>query len=144
VREQQPGLTISPGAAFDPTAGFGAVRVRLPLSAGCAVLAAEAAREAARAEVDSAVLDAIKDAREARSRHAASLAELAAARARLLAANDLLKTAKARVSVASGSITDVVYAADSLVMGSRGVREALVAEARARVRAARAAGWPAP
>ena len=67
VRAQFPSLIVEPGLAFDPATGFGAVRLRVPTGMGGAVRAAEAGREAARADVESAVLDALRESGEARA-----------------------------------------------------------------------------
>jgi len=142
VRRQYPSLILEPGLAFDPVTLFGAVRLRLPTGTSGAVRAAEAAREAARAEVESAILDAQREAGEARARWTATDAALAAARKRVEAASALLASSRLRLEVASGSPVETVLAADAVVGAAAGLRAATLEEARARVRAARAAGWP--
>lgn len=142
VRGQYPSLILEPGLAFDPLALFGAVRLNLPTGMSGSVRAAEAAREAARAEVESAVLDALSEAGEARARWTAAGATLAAARDRVEASSALLSSSRLRLDVASGSPVETVLAADAVVDASAALRAALLEEARSRVRAARAAGWP--
>ncbi len=142
VRGQYPSLILEPGLAFDPATLFGAVKLRLPTGMSGAVRAAESAREAARAEVESAVLDALREAGEARARWTAAGAALSAARKRVDASSALLASSRLRLEVASGSPVETVLAADAVVDAAAGLRAATVEEARARTRAARAAGWP--
>ena len=142
VSAQYPSVVLEPGLASDPTTFFGTVRLRVPLGASSAVLAAEQSREAARSEVESAVLDAVREAGEAGLRHEAARVATASARRRLSASVDLLKATRGRLEFASGSVIETVFAADAVVAAARSAREAQIAEARARVRAARSAGWP--
>lgn len=142
VRAQFPSLIIEPGLAFDPATGFGSVRLRVPTGMGGAVCAAEAEREAARADVESAVLDALREAGEARESWIADVAALSAARRRAESSAALLQSARIRLEVASGSPVETVLAADAVVDAAAGLRAATIDEARSRVRAARAAGWP--
>ena len=142
VQRQFPSLMLAPGVAMDPTTLFGAVRLRLPVGLAPEVRALEAAREAARADVESSVLDAVRDAGEAKARFAATGPALAAARKRVEAASALLKGSRLRLEVASGSPIETVLSADAVVDGAASLRTALLDEARARVKAARAAGWP--
>ncbi|MBL9086729.1 MAG: TolC family protein [Planctomycetia bacterium] len=142
VRAQFPTLIVEPGLAFDPATGFGSVRLRVPTGMGATVRAAEAEREAARAEVESAILDALREAGEARETWVAEIAALSAARRRAESSTALLQSARVRLEVASGSPVEAVLAADAVVDAASGLRVATVDEARSRVRAARAAGWP--
>ncbi len=142
VRGQYPSVILEPAVAFDPATLFGAVRLRLPTGMSGAVRAAEAAREAARADVESAVLDAQREAGEARAHWTAAGAALSAARKRAEASSALLASSRLRLEVASGSPVETVAAADAVVEAAASLRAAALEEARARVRAARAAGWP--
>jgi hypothetical protein len=142
VERQFPSLILEPGVAVDPTTLFGAVRLRLPVGMSSEVRALEAAREAARADVESSVLDAVREAGEAKARWGATGPALAAARKRVEAAAALLKGSRLRLEVASGSPIETVLSADAVVDGAVSLRTALLDEARARVKAARAAGWP--
>jgi outer membrane protein TolC len=144
VRGQYPSLILEPGLAFDPATLFGAVRLNLPTGMSGAVRAAESAREAARAEVESAVLDALREAGEARARWTAAGAALSAVRKRVDASSALLASSRLRLEVASGSPVETVLAADAVVDVAAGLRATIVEDARARVRAARTAGWPGP
>ncbi len=91
VRAQYPSIMIEPGVAFDPTSVFGAVRLKLPVGMAPEVRALESAREAARADVESAVLDAVRDAGEARVRWGATGPALSAARKRVDSSAALLQ-----------------------------------------------------
>lgn len=144
VRAQYPSVMIEPGLAFEPSSAFGAVRLKLPVGMAPEVRALESAREAARADVESAVLDAVRDAGEARVRWGATGPALVAARKRVDSAAALLRGARVRLEVASGSPIETVMSADAVVDAAVGLRTAVLEEARARVRAARAAGWPGP
>jgi outer membrane protein TolC len=142
VAVQYPSLRLEPGIAADPTSLFGAVRLSLPVGARSEVRAAEAAREAARADVESAVLDAVREAAESRARHEAAVVAASAASQRLEASTGLFRASRTRLQVAAGSVVETVLAADAVVAAAKGHRETALEEARARVRAARAAGWP--
>ncbi|MBL9089162.1 MAG: hypothetical protein JNM10_18630, partial [Planctomycetia bacterium] len=74
--------------------------------------------------------------------HEAATARLGAARARLDAGHDLVRTARARLDAGEGSALELVMSSRDVVEASQMLREATVEAARARVRAARAAGWP--
>jgi outer membrane protein TolC len=142
VAAQFPSLVLEPEVAADPTALFGMVRLRLPVGAGREVRAAEMAREAARAEVDAAVLEAVARAKAAGAELAQTELVTRAARARLSAAQRLLAATRTRMVATGGSITETVFSQDAVLGAAAGLRDAVTAEARARVRAATAAGWP--
>ena len=142
VAAQYPTLVLEPGVAADPTSLFGAVRLKIPVGARGEVRSAEAAREAARSDVDSVILDAVREAGESRARYEAAVVARAAAVQRLDASGALFRAGRTRVQVAAGSVIETVLSADAVVGAARNLREAVLDEARARVRAARAAGWP--
>ena len=142
VAGQYPAVLLEPGIAADPASLFGAVRLRIPVGAGREVTAAHAAREAARQDVEGAVLDALREADESRTRWEAAELALAAARGRLDAEQQLFRASLTRAQVAGGPVIETVAAADTVVESARSLREAAVEAARARVRAAIAAGWP--
>ncbi|MFO0932870.1 MAG: hypothetical protein U1E39_09180 [Planctomycetota bacterium] len=142
VAGQAPGLEIEPGLAADPTTAFGSVRLKLPVGADREVLAMEQAREAARHDLEAGLLAALADAETARLAHDAARQRLEAARARLAADQDLVRTSRARLDAGEGSALELVMSARDAVEASQMLREATVETARARVRAARAAGWP--
>jgi outer membrane protein TolC len=135
-----PSLVLSPSLAFDPRYFFGAVGVRIPLGAGAQVRAAVARLESARLSVRAAVLEALERAAawQAAERRAG------AARARFDASGALATAEKTRVEAQGEGFTEAVLAGNSVVDAARGLREAVVEAARARVRAALAAGWPSP
>lgn len=143
VQAQYPTVLVGTGVALDPTSLFGAVRLKLPVGLSAEVRALEAAREAARADVESAVLDALRDAAISRAEWGAAESALAAAKKRGDASAELLKAARVRLSVGSGSPIEMVFSADAVVDAAVSYRSALLGAARARVKAARAAGWPA-
>ncbi|MCC7140161.1 MAG: hypothetical protein IT460_17200 [Planctomycetes bacterium] len=142
VAGQAPGIEVMPGLALDPSAAFGGARLRLPVNADREVVAAEAAREAARLEAVAALAEATEEAAAARAMLAAATAKIDAATRRHVAGVDLLRTARARLDAGEGSALELVMAARDAVMAAGDVREASVEAAKARVRAARAAGWP--
>jgi outer membrane protein TolC len=140
--EQYPALLIAPGVGGDPVSLFGSVGITLPIGASKEARAAESARDAARHELQGAVLDALRDAETSRREAAAAASGLLAARARRAAQEEILRTAMAELEGRSGSFLDVVFAVEGLVDAATAEREAALDEVRARVRAARAAGWP--
>jgi hypothetical protein len=144
VVAQFPSVVLEPEIAADPTSLFGAVRLRLPVGAKSEVVAADAAREAARSEVESAVLDAVRDAGQSRARLVAAGSTRAATRRRLGASSELLRVGRTRLQVQEGSVIELVLTADAVVDAARADREAALEEARLRVRAASDAGWPTP
>ncbi len=144
VAAQWPGLVLEPQVALDPSTLFGLVTLRIPIGAGREVRAAESEREAARADVDAAVLAALQDARDATDRFAQAERLTVAARTRLDASTRLGAATKTRLQVAGGSVTETLFAQDAVLASAKALREALVDEARARARAAVANGWPSP
>jgi outer membrane protein TolC len=143
VLAQQPSLVLSPAWSFDDAWLFGKVGVRLPFGAAGEARAAEAAREAARHELAAQVLDALSEARVAREEALVAARRLEGARRRSRAALDLFTAAKGRVELTSESFLEAAMAAESALGAAREWRMAAVEDARARVRAARAQGWPA-
>jgi hypothetical protein len=139
---RDPGIVLDPAVALDPTHFFGAVSLRLPLGAGPAIRAAFARMEAARLEVRASVLVALERAAASRETWQAAEAELVAARARRTAAAALAESERARVQAQGEGFTEAVLAVNSVVDALRAEREAAVQAARARVKAAVAAGWP--
>jgi hypothetical protein len=142
VAAQTPALVLEPGVGGDPVVGFGRVGLRLPLGAPREALAAQGARDAVRHELEGAVLDALAQAAGARAEAVAAGKRLAAARARLDADLDVFRAAKTRLETTGGSLVEVALAAESAAGTARDLREAAVEDARARIAAARAAGWP--
>lgn len=142
VAEQYPALLVSPSVGGDPVGLFGSVGITLPFGASKEARAAEAARDAARHELQGAVLDAVREAATARHAAGAAASGLSAARARRAAQEEILRTAMAELEGRSGSFLDVVFAVEGLVDAASAEREAALDDARARVGAARAAGAP--
>ncbi|MCC7140168.1 MAG: hypothetical protein IT460_17235 [Planctomycetes bacterium] len=144
VAAQYPDLVLAPGLALDPSAMFGAVRLRLPVGAGRQVVAAEALREAARHEYAATVATAVADLRRTRAAWEASVASRAAARARFEADADLLHAARLRLETGDSGLMELVLAARDLVDAGDDLRDAAVEVGRARVAVAVATGWPGP
>jgi outer membrane protein TolC len=112
------------------------------MDAGEEIRIAGAARDAARLDLEGAILDALRDAATAEEEAGAADARRDAADAQRTAAADLLRAARAQLEVESGSFVESVLAAGEVVGAATQWREAAVEAARARVRAAEAAGWP--
>jgi hypothetical protein len=140
VAEQYPALVVSPSVGGDPIEFFGSVGITLPIGAAKEARAAESARDAARLELQGAVLDSLRDAEAARLDASAAASGLSAARARAAAQEEILRTAMAELEGRSGSFLDVVFAIEGLIDAAASEREAAIEEVRARLRAARAAG----
>jgi hypothetical protein len=137
-----PRLLISPSVAFNPTYFFGAIGLELPLDAGAEIRAAGARVESARLAVRAAVLEALERAEAAaeESRVADELER--AAKAQFDASARLADAERARVETQGEGFTEAVLSANLVVEATRDLREAAVLAARARVKAALAAGWP--
>lgn len=142
VAEQYPALVVSPSVGGDPMDFFGAVAITLPFGASKEARAAESARDAARLELQGAVLDGLRDAEAARHEAVAATAELAAATMRRAAQQEILRTARAELEGREGSFLDVIFSIEGLIDAAAAEREAALEEVRARLSAARAAGWP--
>lgn len=142
VAGQYPSLLLQPGLAFDPTQGFGMVALKLPLDAPSAIRSASLSRDAAGDELRAAVIVAIADAAQAKDDAEVALERAKAERAKLDATVGVYKSALARVEVQAGSPMEAVLAVEGVVAATTTYREAMVNEAKARVRAATAAGWP--
>lgn len=137
---RDPGLVLEPGLALDPVQLLGALRLRLPQGAEGPIRAGFARLEAARLEARAAVLIALEEAHAAAAALAAAEARAAAERARYEAALALAGSERARVLAQGEGFTEAVLAANAVVDAASTLRDAEVAAARARVRAALAAG----
>lgn len=144
VAAQAPAIELEPALAAGPTMPFGGVRLRLPVGADREAVALERAREAAREDLAAGVLGALAEAEDARAALDAATAALRAADARLAAGHDLARTARARLEAGEGSALELVMASRDVIEATAERRDAAVEAARARVAAARAAGWPGP
>jgi len=144
VAEQYPALLVRPAAGGNPVELFGSVGITLPLGASRDARAAEAARDAARFELQGAVLDAVTEAEAAAHEAVAADSRLVAARERRAAQEEIVRTARAELEARAGSFLDVAFAVEGVVDAAREEREAALDEVRARLRAARARGWPGP
>jgi hypothetical protein len=142
VARQIPGLRIRLGADVDLKEPMQVFEVSLPLGAPAEARAACAAREAARLRYVAAVFAALHEAASARNEWSAAEAALRGATERRRAKSALGKAVATRLQVESAAVTDAVLVASEEVSAARDLRLAAVDVARARVRAARAAGWP--
>jgi outer membrane protein TolC len=137
-----PRLLVNPSVAFNPAYFFGAVSLELPIGAEAEVCAAVARVDSARLAVRAAVLEALEKAEAAAEESRAADELERAARAQFDASARLADAERARVETQGEGFTEAVLSANMVVQATRGLREAAVAAARARVRAALAAGWP--
>lgn len=142
VALQYPSLLLTPGLALNPATFFGSVGVRLPIGAAPEARAAEQAREAARQEVASLLLDGMQRAADARDAFALADVRVETARTRVASDQELFRAAKAHLETGTGTMLETIFAGREVVDASTGIREAIVEAAKARVEAARAAGWP--
>ncbi|MDJ0975345.1 MAG: hypothetical protein QNJ98_12845 [Planctomycetota bacterium] len=142
VVRQYPGLELRLGGNIELDAPLQLVRIRLPLDAGDQARVAQSAREAAHEHLRAGVLAARHDAESRRLAWASAQADLQAARSRREAARALFEAERARVETDPTAFASLVLVVGTEVGAARAERRAAVYEARARVRAARAAGWP--
>lgn len=144
VAKQYPSLALRLGGNLHLDTPLQFVEVSLPLNAPAEARAARSSREAAFRDLEAGVLSALHDAASARYGLEEADANFRAARSRAAAAAALGKGAIARLEVDSSALGDAVLVAGEEVRSVRDLRDASVARARARVKAARAAGWPGP
>lgn len=144
VAKQMPDVVLRLGGNVDLETPLQILTLRLPLEAPREASAAACERHAAAARVRAGVHAALEEAALTKSDHAAALARLDAARAQQDAARALVTAERARLDTDPNALPAWVRATQRRVQALRALREAVQAEARARVNAARAAGWPAP
>ncbi len=144
VARQNPNLIIGLGGNLDMSLPMQLIQLELPLDAPAAARAAEHGRSVAFHELEAGVLGALHDAASTRFDVDAAEARLRAATERRKAAAILLTARRAHVETDPAGLESLVLVAGRVVDAARQYREAAVAAARARVRAARAAGWPTP
>jgi len=143
VAEQWPSLMLGPdiplrGGAIDAMA-----LLRLPLGASSRATAAKARREAARAAASQALLAAANEAEAARHEATARSARAAATTQMVAASRQALAAAEVALAVEPDAFEPLAERAQQALRDAMEHREAVLAAARARVRAAVAAGWPA-
>lgn len=141
---RDPGLVLSPSLVLDPSTFFGAVHLRLPLAAGEEVRAAFARLEAARSRVRGTVLAALAEAQALRAQWQAAEARVQAGAARLAAAQALAGSERQRMLAGAQGFTEALLATREVLDAHGGLRDARLAAAEARVRAAFAAGAAGP
>jgi outer membrane protein TolC len=144
VARQYPNLVVGLGTNVDMRTPMQLVRLELPLDAPAEARAASHARDAAFHRLDAGVLGAMHDAESARLGLVESEAMLESSTERQRAARALLRAQGALLETTPTALGAYVLVAGREIDAAHQVREAAVAAARARVRAARAAGWPAP
>lgn len=143
VADQYPALMIGPdfalrGSGVDPMA-----ILRWPIGAAGPAAAARERRAAARSRLREAVLAATGEASSAAARHEAAAARARAASASADVAGQALVAAAVALQVEVDAFDRLAEKAPMMVREAMDAREAAMASARARVRAAAAAGWPA-
>lgn len=143
VADQYPSLMIGPdvplrGGAIDPMAVL-----RLPLGAAGPAEAARERRTAARSRLSDALALAANEASSAVVAHEAAVARSRAAHISARASSHAFAAATAALQVEVDAFERVSEKAPMAVRDAMEAREAAIAAARARVRSAVAAGWPA-
>lgn len=143
VADQYPSLMIGPdvplrGGTIDPMA-----ILRLPLGAAGPAEAARERRDAARCRLSDALALAANEAASSAAQHEVAVVRERAVRASARASAHALAAATAALQVEVDAFERVSEKAPMAVRDTMEAREAAVAAARARVRSAVAAGWPA-
>jgi outer membrane protein TolC len=143
VWEQYPSLMIGPEFPLngDPLQWMGVLR--LPVFAAGRAAAAQARRDAARAELEAAWTAASSEASIAAAELTALAAAAAGTGAALAASAADLQSALVLVQVEDDAFDRLVDAATMAVRETMEHRQAVLALARARVRRAVVCGWPA-
>ena len=144
VAQQLPDVVLRLGATLELDSPFQVLSMTLPLHAPEVARAAERERCAAAARVRAGVHRAIEEATLAHTAHEAARARLDAARAQHQAAVALVRAESAHVETDPGGVRHWIRAHERQAQAAAALRVAAVGLARARVAAARAAGWPAP
>ncbi|MBL8738769.1 MAG: hypothetical protein JNL12_20235 [Planctomycetes bacterium] len=143
VADQYPSLMIGPdfmlrGSGVDPMA-----ILRWPIGAAGPAEASRERRGAARSRLLDALLAALGEANSAAARHEAAAARARATAATAQVAGQALAAATVALQVEVDAFDRVADTAPMMVREAMEARDAAMAAARARVRAAAAAGWPA-
>lgn len=143
VADQYPVLMIGPdfmlrGSGVDPMA-----ILRWPFGAAGPAEAARERREAARSRLRDTLVAATGEASSAAARHEAAAARARASVASAQVAVRALAAAAVALQVEVDAFDRVAEKAPMMVRDAMEARDAALAAARARVRAAAAAGWPA-
>ncbi len=143
VAEQYPSLMIGPdvplrGGAIDPMAVL-----RLPIGAAGPAEAARERRNAARSRLSDALAFAANEAASTVSQYEAAVVREQAASVSARASARAFAAATAALQVEVDAFERVSEKAPMAVRDAMEAREAAIASARARVRSAVAAGWPA-
>jgi hypothetical protein len=143
VAEQYPSLQLGPEIPF-VAGGVDVMAVlRLPIGADARAHAAKERREAARARVVAALRGASNEADAALRHHGASEQRAVATAAMAAASASALAAAQAELLTDGEAFERVANAAQMAMREAMDRREAVVANARARVQHAMTWGWPA-
>jgi hypothetical protein len=144
LAKQIPTLGLALGARYDPTEPLQVIELSLPLGARAEARGAHRAREAALHELRAGVLAARHEAREAVLELERADADLRFAEEWWRAKRALVKAARERTAADANELAMALHLEGEEIEAARDLREARVARAVARVRAALAAGWPGP
>ena len=144
LKRQMPNLILGAGGNLNTEVPMQMVRVELPLDAPAEAKARDHARTVAFHELEAGVLGALHDAESSKLELEAAAARRDGSRERRIAANALLDAERALLETDPAALDRVVFVAGRAVDSARQHREASIRAARARVLAARAAGWPTP
>lgn len=142
--DQYPSLQIGPNVSLrgDPLRAMGMLNI--PLAMHGLAAAARDRREAARHDIEDALLEARREASVARDELLAATASLEAAQAALRARSTAFVAARAALEVEPDAFTAFAMAANEQIQATAAHRMAAVAQARAEVAHAVAYGWPRP
>ncbi|MEQ1631246.1 MAG: hypothetical protein ABL997_02660 [Planctomycetota bacterium] len=143
VADQYPALMIGPdaplrGGTIDPMAVL-----RWPIGAAGPAEAARERRTAARSRLSDALAIATNEAASAAATHDSAVLRERAARTSARASSHAFAVATATLQIEVDAFERVSEKAPMAVRDAMEAREAAIAAARARVRTAVAAGWPA-
>jgi len=142
VADQYPSLRLGGEFNLDAPGSGWLVRVRIPLGAHRRAKAAEARREAARLDVEAALLEARNDAVARTAAYWTAETAADAARAAKDASYRLAEVALVRLENDGDGFRQAVEANAARITRSAEARRAQIAAARARVRLAEAYAWP--
>lgn len=144
LARQLPTIGLALGARYDPTDPLQVVEVSLPLGARAEALGAYRLREAAAHDLKAGVLAAKHEVRESVLALERAEADLRFADEWWRAKRALVKAARERTAADASELAMALHLEGEEIEAARDLREARIACAQARVRAALAAGWPGP
>jgi len=142
VLDQYPVIAVGPVFNWDLVRWGLFLPARIPIGAAGPARAAAKRREAARLDVEDALLRAQEDAARSRARYEWTSAQESAARSGAHAAEQDLEAALVHIAVSPDAFGHLARAAPDAVERMARVRTAAMTAARARVALARAYAWP--